>query len=177
MDDSRTGSPVWWWLIGACLALAVVLVVVVVAIAPWDDTAVADRQAEVEARGMDVMPFDQEQTTHRFVPTGTGGTETVRIRPGAAAGQTGLIRAHLGHEQMLFAGGDFSDPMAIHGHAMPGVRVLARAAGAGALTVAYVPVPGGARLVYRSDDPAVVDAVHAWFDAQLRDHGDNATGG
>lgn len=161
----------------ACLALAVVLVAVVVAVAPWDDTAAGNRQAEVEARGASVMPFDQERTTHVFARSATGGTETVQVRPGSAPGQVGLIRAHLGHEQMLFASGDFSDPMAIHGHAMPGVAALGRAAGGGTLVVTYVTVPGGARLVYRSDDPVVVDAVHAWFGAQLRDHGANATAG
>lgn len=171
---SAPGSTLWW-LIGACLALAVVLVAVVVVVAPWDDTATGNRQAEVAARGAHVMPFDQERTLHRFHATTTGGAETVTVRPGAAPDQVGLIRAHLGHEQMLFAAGDFSDPMAIHGHAMPGVASMAGAARSGLLTVTYATVPGGARLVYRADSPAVVDAVHAWFDAQLRDHAAGAT--
>lgn len=178
MDGSPTvssGSPVWWWLMGGCLALAVALVAMVVAVAPWNDDPAASRQAEVEARGAEVMPFDQEQTVHRFAPTPTGGTETVTVRDGAARNQVGLIRAHLGHEQMLFSTGDFSDPMAIHGHAMPGVASLAEAATGGRLTVTYASVPGGARLVYRADTRAVVDAVHAWFDAQLRDHAAHAT--
>lgn len=176
MERAQTSSPVWWWLIGACAVVAVALAAVIAVLAPWDD-GTPTRQAGVEARGAHVMPFDQRQTLHRFQATASGGTETVTVRPGAAAGQVGLIRTHLGHEQMLFASGDFSDPMAIHGHAMPGVRALSRAAGDGTLTVTYATAPGGARLVYRSDDPAVIDAVHAWFDAQLRDHGANATGG
>jgi hypothetical protein len=171
VDPSPRPSPVWWWLIGACALTAVALVAVVLLIAPWSDTGSASRQAEVEARGRSVMPFDQSRTTHRFTKTASGGTETVRVLPGAAQGQVGLIRMHLGHEQTLFASGDFSDPMAIHGHAMPGVRALARSAASGSLAVTYVTVPGGAELEYRAADPAVVRAVHAWFDAQVRDHG------
>jgi hypothetical protein len=33
----------------------------------------------------------------------------------------------------------------------------------------------GAELVYVSHSPAMVAAVHRWFDAQLADHGDDAT--
>lgn len=177
MAQSRFGSPVWWWLIAACAVLALGLVATVVAVAPWSDAGAPNRQAVVEARGAHVMPFDQEQTLHRFTKTASGGTETVRGLPGAARDQVGLIRMHLGHEQMLFASGDFSDPMAIHGHAMPGVRALARSAASGALVVSYVTVPGGAELEYRSADPTVVRAVHAWFAAQVRDHGAHAAAG
>jgi hypothetical protein len=177
VDPAPRPSPVWWWLIGACGVAALGLVVVILLIAPWSDTGSAGRQSQVEARGRSVMPFDQDQTTHRFAPTAWGGTETVRVLPGAARDQVGLIRMHLGHEQMLFASGDFSDPMAIHGHAMPGVQALARSAATGALAVSYVTVPGGAALEYRAADPAVVSSVHAWFAAQLRDHGAHATAG
>lgn len=175
MDGTPRPSSLWWWLIAVCAGAAVALVTVVLLAAPWDDAP--SRQAVVEANGAGVMPFDQEQTNHVFTKSATGGTETVRVLPGAAPGQVGLIRMHLAHEQQLFAGGDFSDPMAVHGHRMPGVRALARSAAAEALVVGYVTVPGGAQLEYRSADPAVVHAVHTWFDAQLRDHGSHAAVG
>lgn len=176
MDGTRPGTPVWWWLIAACAAVAVLLVAVVLAVEPWDDGG-DDRLARIEARGASVMPFDQEQTTHVFTKTATGGTETVRALRGVGRGQVGLIRMHLAHEQMLFAGGDFSDPMAIHGHSMPGIGALASSAASGVLAVHYVSMPGGAELDYTTPDPAVVRAVHTWFDAQLRDHGPHATAG
>ena len=140
-----------------------------------DASALAARQAQVAQNGARVMPFDQSLTTHHFSKTDTGGVETVTANNPSDTQQATLVQEHLQHERDLFATGDFSDPMAIHGHAMPGVASMAGAARSGLLTVTYATVPGGARLVYRADSPAVVDAVHAWFDAQLRDHAAGAT--
>ena len=38
-------------------------------------------------------------------------------------------------------------------------------------------VEGGAELTYRTVDPKLVEALHAWFDAQLHDHGAVAMAG
>jgi TusA-related sulfurtransferase len=40
--------------------------------------------------------------------------------------------------------------------------------------VEYREVERGAEITYVSDDPALVEAIHEWFDAQLRDHGRHA---
>jgi hypothetical protein len=180
-EPERAGRSGWHRhrvLIGLVVVGALAVGVALLVVAPfWLHGGTSRRQGEVEVRGATVMPFDQAQTTHRFTTTAWGGTETVHVLPGAARDQVGLIRMHLGHEQMLFASGDFSDPMAIHGHSMPGVQALARSAATGALVVDYVTVPGGAELDYRSADPAVVRSVHAWFAAQVRDHGPHATEG
>ena len=42
------------------------------------------------------------------------------------------------------------------------------------LSVEYGEIDRGAEIVYRSEDPSLVAAIHAWFDAQLRDHGEHA---
>lgn len=55
---------------------------------------------------------------------------------------------------------------------MPGVAELK--AGASRIDVAYSDVASGGRIRYRTDDPALVDAIHRWFDAQTTDHGDHA---
>lgn len=173
--DERRASLAW------VIALAVVLValvggVLVVQARRNAEAEDAARQAAVEQRGAHVMPFDQDRTTHRFEATAGGGTETVTALDATATDQVTLVEEHLRHEQALFAAGDFSDPVAIHGADMPGVDELATAARDGSLTVTYEPVPGGARLVYTATSPAVVDAVHRWFDAQVADHGEHATG-
>lgn len=165
--------------------LAVGIGAVVVAGQRRADEQLAARQAEVEARGAEVMPFDQDATTHRFETTDTGGIQTVAVNdpgttpPGGTSptdDQVAMIRAHLAEEQARFAAGDFRDPTAIHGTDMPGTAELAAAARAGTLTIHYEDVPGGARLTYATDDPAVAAALHRWFDAQLADHGTHATG-
>jgi len=135
-------------------------------------TTAAKRQAEVRARGQQVMPFDLNRTMHVFAKTAAGGVESVLIRSEADRAQLMLIRAHLRKEQRLFSHGDFRDPMATHGMQMPGLDTLRRQAAL--ITITYHPLPRGAQLRYSTANLAVRDALHEWFDAQLMDHGMDA---
>ena len=136
----------------------------------------AARQSQVEQNGEQVMPFDQNLTTHQFTKTDTGGVETVTANDPNDTTQATLVQGHLQHEQELFSAGDFSDPMAIHGMAMPGIDDLKQGAARGDLTVTYETLPAGAQLTYTATTPQVVSVLHAWFDAQLMDHGSHAMG-
>jgi hypothetical protein len=75
-----------------------------------------------------------------------------------------------------FEKGDYSGPTHIHGDAMPGLAEL-KAAKPGQIAVSYQDVADGAELEYRTSDPKLVSALHAWIDAQLSDHGKDATPG
>lgn len=121
------------------------------------------------------MPFDQGKTVHRFRATAHGGVETITVNDPDDGTQVRLVRQHLTHERDLFAGGDFGDPMAIHGMHMPGLDVLRRGAAAGRVSITYDSLPDGARLTYSTNAAELVDALHTWFDAQLMDHGSHAT--
>lgn len=135
----------------------------------------AARQAEVAARGAEVMPFDLDATTHRFTKTGDGGVQTVTADDPADETQVRLVRQHLLEERDKFARGDFDDPARIHGMDMPGVAELS--AGYQRISVSYSKVPAGAELRYTTTDTDLVDAIHAWFDRQVMDHGDDAEAG
>jgi hypothetical protein len=140
-----------------------------------DGEELAQRQAEVAERGTEVMPFDLEATTHVFTQTDDGGWQVVRADDPEDAENIELIRAHLREERDNFAEGDFDDPAAIHGHDMPGVAELQ--AGYRDITVIYADRPDGAQLTYTSDEPDMVEAIHAWFDRQVMDHGAHAEAG
>ena len=133
---------------------------------------VSNRQAEVRARGQQVMPFDLNRTTHVFAKTAAGGVEAVLIKREADRDQLPLIRSHLRKEQRSFSRGDFRDPMATHGMRMPGLDTLRRRAAE--ITITYRPLPRGAQLRYTTSDQTVREALHEWFDAQLMDHGADA---
>ncbi|WP_026611654.1 hypothetical protein [Methylocaldum szegediense] len=139
-------------------------------------TASPERVEEVAKRGAEVMPFDLKQTQHVFTKTETGGVQQVVARDSAIAEQIELIRQHLTKISQEFARGDFSDPARIHGENMPGLAEL-RSAPPGKLRVAYRELPNGAEIAYSSDDPALIAAVHRWFDAQLAEHGPDAMPG
>jgi hypothetical protein len=130
------------------------------------------RQAAVAARGAAVMPFDLERTSHIFDAQPDGGLQQVVAHDPQDATQIALIRGHLQEEATKFQQGDFNDPAAIHGNAMPGLADLR--AGYAQIDVAYAELPDGAEIRYTTSDPAMVTAIHAWFQAQRSDHGNHA---
>jgi hypothetical protein len=134
--------------------------------------AVGIRQAEVAARGAQVMPFDLDATTHLFQPRADGGVQQVTADNASDTEQIALIRAHLQAEASKFQRGDFSDATTIHGHDMPGIAQLR--AGYERIAVVYTELSNGAELRYTTDDPALVAALHDWFAAQTSDHGEHA---
>ena len=118
------------------------------------------------------MPFDLERTTHLFEKTAVGGLQQV-FSDDNDAEQIRLIQAHLQEEAERFQQGDFGDPAQIHGNEMPGLATLRT--NYEQITVTYSTLPDGAQIVYTTDQAAVRTALHAWFDAQLSDHGAHAT--
>lgn len=134
----------------------------------------ADRQAEVARRGAHVMPFDLEKTQHVFEDLDEGGLQQVVAQDSTDTEQIALVRAHLQEEAERFRRGDFSDPARIHGAEMPGLQTLQRSADR--LDVRYRPLPRGGEIRYTTDDPAVLRALHAWFEAQRSDHGRHVRG-
>lgn len=130
------------------------------------------RQRQVEHLGQAVMPFDQRRTLHVFRELPDGGVQRVVAENPRDARQIGLVRAHLREEARRFAHGDFGDPAAIHGMAMPGLAELER--GYENVHVTYADVPGGGSIRYASADPGLVAALHRWFSTQSTDHGAHA---
>lgn len=137
--------------------------------------ALPTRQQEVATRGAQVMPFDLEQTTHRFAPRDDGALQQVVANDPANATQIARIQGHLQEQAAKFAQGDFGAPAAIHGQDMPGLAALQ--ASAGNITATYSPLPNGGQIRYTTTDLALRHALHEWIAAQLSDHGSHATDG
>ncbi len=131
------------------------------------------RQQQVAEKGSEVMPFDLEATTHVYEKTANGGVQKVVADDPDDAENVAAIREHLREEADAFSRGEFSDPASIHGEDMPGLAELET--GAERVEVRYEELPDGAQIALESEDPELVAAVHDWFDAQLSDHGDDAT--
>jgi hypothetical protein len=132
------------------------------------------RQQQVTQKGAMVMPFDVHNSTHVFQKTTTGGIQQVVAKDPRDKDLIAAIRSHLLMEAERFGKGDYSDPMKIHGMDMPGVKYLSKLK-PGQIAITYREVPAGAAVDYLGRDAATVDAIHKWFDAQLSDHGDDAT--
>ena len=132
------------------------------------------RQQEVAKQGAMVMPFDVHNSTHVFQKNTTGGIQQVLAKDAGDQKLVSAIRMHLEMEAERFGRGDYSDPMKIHGKGMPGLQYLSKVK-PGQIAITYREVPGGAAVDYVGRDAATVDAIHKWFDAQLDDHGADAT--
>lgn len=128
-----------------------------------------------QEREQQVMPFDLRQTRHVFERTASGGVQRVLALRANDARNKGLIRSHLQQEALRFSRGDFGSPTYLHGEEMAGLALLKRAAREGRVTVRYTPIALGAALTYHTKDAAVTQAIHAWFAAQVQDHGGQTT--
>jgi len=118
------------------------------------------------------MPFDISKTVHIFTMTESGGIERVIVRDPRDAAQVTLVRQHLRKEAERFGKGDYSDPAALHGAQMPGLRDLQ--AGAKRISVSYAALPEGAQITFKTADRHLLTAIHRWFGAQLSEHGADA---
>ena len=136
-------------------------------------TQMTERQADIAERGAEVMPFDLDATTHIFNKTPEGGVQQV-VADSNDAQQVRLIREHLGTISTQFAAGNFHDPAMIHGPEMAGLHALMM--GADRLVIDYKEIERGGEITFSSMDQNLVKALHAWFDAQVSDHGEHAEG-
>ena len=139
--------------------------------APDSAADIDARQAAVAEIGATVMPFDLDTSTHVFTKTPTGGLQQV-VSDSNDPEQIGLIRAHLTEEATRFSAGDFHHPGMIHGEDMAGLHDLMN--GYERMSIAYREIDAGAEILYTTEDAPLVTAIHAWFDAQLQDHGEHA---
>ena len=130
------------------------------------------RQDHVHHMGGSVMPFDMGKTTHRFRMTVTGGVQSVVVKDAGETDQLAVIRQHLKHEAEAFQRGEYSDPAALHGADMPGLKDLQT--GASKIKVSYSTLPNGAAITFRTSDLGLLTAIHRWFGAQLSEHGADA---
>ena len=164
-------EPLLWLLTLSVLAMLLTALPVLAL-----EEASKPRRDEVARRGAEVMPFSLEQTTHIFTKTEKGGLQQVIVKEIPNTEQVKLIQVHLSKISREFAQGDFSDPAKIHGEDMPGLAEL-RKAKPGEITIEYKELRNGAQINYATDDPALIKAVHQWFDAQLSDHARHAIPG
>ncbi|MDO9049839.1 MAG: aspartate carbamoyltransferase [Methylobacter sp.] len=140
------------------------------------EKASEQRLDEVVQRGSHVMPFVLEETTHVFSKTANGGVQQVIVKDPANTEQIKLIREHLTKISDEFKQGNFSNPAKIHGDTMPGLDEL-RKAKPNQIDIVYKELPDGAEINYSTDSPALINAIHQWFDAQLSDHARHAISG
>jgi len=123
----------------------------------------------LDARGKQVMGFDQQKTTHHFLLYEDGGAIDVSVKDAANTTDRDAIRSHLPHIAHLFGAGDFEAPMLVHDKKdVPGTKDLARLKDK--IKYTYVETPAGGRVDIVTTDPDAIAAVHAFLKFQIDDH-------
>ena len=85
-----------------------------------------DHQAMVNEHGDHVMGFSHEKTTHHFELSYDGGAIDVRANDVRDTKSRDEIRSHFRHIAQMFAAGNFSAPMLVHGTNVPGTATMTR---------------------------------------------------
>lgn len=140
------------------------------------EKASEERLDEVAQKGVHVMPFGLDLTTHVFSKTDKGGIQQVIVKDKEDNKQIKLIREHLLKIAADFKKRDFSDPEKIHGSEMPGLKALRESKPAD-ISIVYKELPNGSEITYSTEKATLVTAIHQWFDAQLSDHARHAVSG
>ena len=123
----------------------------------------------LDARGKQVMGFDQTKTSHHFLLYDDGGAIDVSVKDPADKANLDAIRAHLPHIAKLFADGQFDAPMLVHDtKQVPGTADLARLKARVRYT--FVETRTGGRVDIVTADKAALAAVHAFLLFQIKDH-------
>ena len=128
---------------------------------------------EVQQRTQQVVPYALDQTQLTFSKTVHGGVQHVIAKSADNTRQIKLIQANLLKMASDFRKGDFSVTERIHGADMPGLTQL-KMAETDDIKFEYKALPNGAQIHYSTEYPQYVQALHEWFDAQTREHGNEA---
>ena len=128
----------------------------------------ASRHAVMMQHGEKAMGFSQTATTHHFLVKKDGGIIQVEANDPQDTQNRDLIREHLTHISHAFAGGDFSDPLAVHDQVPDGVPVMQRLKGE--IWYTFEETPRGGRVVIKTANPQALDAIHDFLRFQVREH-------
>jgi len=128
----------------------------------------AQHQAEVEKHGNEAMGFPQDKTTHHFRLAADGGTIEVAANEDNDKQNRDAIRSHLTHIATMFANGDFSAPMFIHGEVPPGVPVMKERRAQ--ISYSYEELAGGGAVRMRTNDREALKAIHEFLRFQIEEH-------
>jgi hypothetical protein len=123
--------------------------------------------AELQARGQVAMGVDQYTSSHIFESLPDGGRIALERGEPDPAGVI-RIREHMGQIAAAFGRGDFRLPGFVHDREVPGTQVMSARQDAIHYTVDTLPL--GAELRITTDDPAALEAVHAFLAFQRHDH-------
>jgi len=123
----------------------------------------------VQQHTQQVIPYAADQTKQMFTKTVHGGVQHVIVNSADNTEQIKLVQAYLLKLSNDFSTGDFSVTEQLHGANMPGLARL-KMAQPYDIKFKYKALPNGAEIHYSTEYPQYAQALHEWFDAQMKEH-------
>ena len=135
-----------------------------------EEHASPERMADVQHQRQFQVPYDADKALETFSKTVHGGVMHVITKSPDDNQQIRLIQDYLSNMASNFRKGDFSETQRMHGANMPGLLQL-KTAKTDDIRYEYKSLPNGAQIHFTTEYPQFVQALHEWFDAQAKDHG------
>lgn len=130
----------------------------------------AGKHASNSADAHQLLPYSVERALEGFAKTANGGIMQIIAKSADDAQQIKPMQQYLRQTAEEYGKGDFSSTERFHGAHMPGLAQM-KAAKAGAIKYQYKALNNGGQIVFSTEDPQLLNALHAWIDQQIKEHG------
>ena len=117
-----------------------------------------------------LLPYAVDQALEGFAKTPNGGIMQIIAKSANDTKQIKLMQQYLRQTADEYRKGDFSSTERFHGSDMPGLTQM-KAAKSGEIKYQYKALPNGGQIDFSTEYPQLLNALHAWMEAQIKEHG------
>lgn len=132
--------------------------------------AITGKTAANKPASTALVPYDTKQANESFSKTVHGGIMHIVAKSADNTQQIKLIQQYLRQTAAEYKKGDFSSTERFHGSNMPGLAQM-KSANAGEIRYDFQALPDGGQIHFSTEYPHLLNALHNWFDAQIKEHG------
>jgi len=129
-----------------------------------------------EASARQQLPYAVDQSVESFSQTVHGGIMHITAKSAGDTQQIKRIQQYLRKTAEEFNKGDFSSTERFHGPDMPGLAQM-KAAKPDDIRYEYKALSNGGQIHFSTEYPQLLNAIHAWIDAQIAEHGNTVLPG
>jgi hypothetical protein len=117
-----------------------------------------------------LLPYEVDQALEGFAKTPNGGIMQIIAKSANDTKQMKQMQQYLRQTAEEYRKGDFSSTERFHGTDMPGLGQM-KSAKTGEIKYEYKALPNGGQIQFSTEHPRLLNALHAWMDAQNQEHG------
>jgi len=151
------------------IALLTVLFCIFVSVAQGQESKVGIHVAK-NTEAHQALPYKVDRAMEGFARTETGGIMQIVAKSADDTQQIKFMQQYLRQTAAEYSKGDFSSTEKFHGTDMPGLAQM-KSAKANAIQYEYKALKNGGQIIFSTEDPQLLNSLHAWMDAQVKEHG------